>query len=225
VLSQSNPKARSERDGARLRGPPAAQRADGSAPDCTRGGAPRYAPWLGRWTAADPLGLVDGLNLYRYSRDNPVNFSDPGGTESSGAGGAPTRDDERQGQEGAGPGPAPDRPPEPAKGKGSSEAPKPIPAPAVPQPNVVDKKLNNLVRDLYKGAQTKTPIGTGSTADAIRSERQTGNPVGGKFHTQKGTEYVKALENWLSKNQQASAQDRAAAQAMLNDLKLALAGK
>ena len=46
-------------------------------------GARYYAPWLGRWTAADPAGLVDGLNLYRYSRDNPINFSDPGGTESS----------------------------------------------------------------------------------------------------------------------------------------------
>jgi RHS repeat-associated protein len=44
-------------------------------------GARYYAAWLGRWTAADPLGLVDGLNLYRYSRDNPINFSDPGGTQ------------------------------------------------------------------------------------------------------------------------------------------------
>ena len=44
-------------------------------------GARYYAPWLGRWTAADPAGLVDGLNLYRYSRDNPVTFSDPSGTE------------------------------------------------------------------------------------------------------------------------------------------------
>src|SRR5690606_31103503 len=42
-----------------------------------------YAPWLGRWTAADPAGLVDGLNLYRYSRDNPVRFSDPGGTQTT----------------------------------------------------------------------------------------------------------------------------------------------
>lgn len=44
-------------------------------------GARYYAPWLGRWTAADPAGLVDGLNLYRYSRDNPINFSDPSGTQ------------------------------------------------------------------------------------------------------------------------------------------------
>lgn len=31
----------------------------------------------------DPLGLADGLNLYRYSRDNPVMYSDPGGTQSA----------------------------------------------------------------------------------------------------------------------------------------------
>lgn len=43
-------------------------------------GARYYAPWLGRWTAADPAGLVDGLNLYRYSRNNPVLYSDPSGT-------------------------------------------------------------------------------------------------------------------------------------------------
>jgi RHS repeat-associated protein len=39
-----------------------------------------YAPWLGRWTSCDPLGLADGLNLYRYVRANPVVFLDPSGT-------------------------------------------------------------------------------------------------------------------------------------------------
>jgi RHS repeat-associated protein len=48
-------------------------------------GARYYAPWLGRWTAADPMGMVDGLNLYRYSRDNPIRYSDPGGTQATGA--------------------------------------------------------------------------------------------------------------------------------------------
>jgi RHS repeat-associated protein len=38
-----------------------------------------YAPWLGRWTAADPGGLVDGPNLYRYSHNNPVLLADPSG--------------------------------------------------------------------------------------------------------------------------------------------------
>jgi RHS repeat-associated protein len=40
----------------------------------------RYrVPWLGRWSTADPLGLVDGPNLYAYARGNPVRLSDPSG--------------------------------------------------------------------------------------------------------------------------------------------------
>lgn len=44
-------------------------------------GARYYAPWLGRWTAPDPAGLVDGLNLYRYARNNPLRLSDRRGTD------------------------------------------------------------------------------------------------------------------------------------------------
>ena len=44
-------------------------------------GARYYAPWLGRWSSADPKGMVDGPNLYRYARDNPVVLTDPGGTD------------------------------------------------------------------------------------------------------------------------------------------------
>ena len=35
-----------------------------------------YASWLGRWTSADPGGFVDGFNMYRYTRNNPVNGID-----------------------------------------------------------------------------------------------------------------------------------------------------
>jgi RHS repeat-associated protein len=34
-------------------------------------GARYYAAWLGRWTAADPAGLVDGPNLYAFARNAP----------------------------------------------------------------------------------------------------------------------------------------------------------
>src|SRR5262249_46893858 len=40
-----------------------------------------YASWLGRWTAADPAGLVDGPNRYGYVKSNPVRFLDPTGTQ------------------------------------------------------------------------------------------------------------------------------------------------
>jgi RHS repeat-associated protein len=43
-------------------------------------GARYYAPHLARWSAADPAGHVDGMNLYRYCRGNPVMFVDPAGT-------------------------------------------------------------------------------------------------------------------------------------------------
>jgi RHS repeat-associated protein len=40
-----------------------------------------YSGWLGRWTASDPAGLVDGPNLYMYCRGNPVGLVDQKGTE------------------------------------------------------------------------------------------------------------------------------------------------
>ena len=44
-------------------------------------GARYYAPWLGRWTSCDPIGISDGLNLYRYGRNNPNGFIDPSGRD------------------------------------------------------------------------------------------------------------------------------------------------
>jgi RHS repeat-associated protein len=40
-----------------------------------------YLPWLGRWASADPIGLKGGTNLYLYSGNNPMTFTDKAGTD------------------------------------------------------------------------------------------------------------------------------------------------
>ncbi len=35
-----------------------------------------YAPWLGRWLNPDPAGTIDGFNLFRMIRNNPITLSD-----------------------------------------------------------------------------------------------------------------------------------------------------
>ena len=42
-------------------------------------GARYYAAWLGRWSSADPRGLIDGTNLFVYALDNPAIFIDQSG--------------------------------------------------------------------------------------------------------------------------------------------------
>lgn len=44
-------------------------------------GARYYAPWFGRWTACDPVGVKGGVNLYEYCWANPMVLHDPGGTQ------------------------------------------------------------------------------------------------------------------------------------------------
>jgi RHS repeat-associated protein len=44
-------------------------------------GARYYAAWLARWVSCDPVGAVDGPNLYTGFRNNPMNRTDPRGTQ------------------------------------------------------------------------------------------------------------------------------------------------
>jgi RHS repeat-associated protein len=47
-----------------------------------------YNPVVGRWITPDPLGMVDGPNLYAYLNNNPLNSIDPWGLcEGTGFGG------------------------------------------------------------------------------------------------------------------------------------------
>ena len=44
-------------------------------------GARYYACWLGRWTAPDPAGLVDGVNPFSYVGSRPTTYHDPQGRQ------------------------------------------------------------------------------------------------------------------------------------------------
>lgn len=46
-------------------------------------GARYYVPWIGRWLSADPLGTSDGLNVFAYCSNDPINHTDPRGTMKS----------------------------------------------------------------------------------------------------------------------------------------------
>jgi RHS repeat-associated protein len=41
-----------------------------------------YSSWLGRWVSSDPIGIIDGVNLYRYVGNIPVSKIDVDGTDS-----------------------------------------------------------------------------------------------------------------------------------------------
>ncbi|MPY26887.1 RHS repeat-associated core domain-containing protein, partial [Shewanella sp. YLB-07] len=44
-----------------------------------------YMPWMGRWLNPDPAWMVDGLNLYRMVRNNPITLIDDDGLVPIGA--------------------------------------------------------------------------------------------------------------------------------------------
>ncbi|SFE35143.1 SpvB/TcaC N-terminal domain-containing protein [Nitrosomonas sp. Nm166] len=42
-----------------------------------------YLPWVGRWGSCDPKGISDGINLWSYARNQPINLVDIFGTDAT----------------------------------------------------------------------------------------------------------------------------------------------
>ncbi|GAB2727456.1 WXG100-like domain-containing protein [Nocardia thraciensis] len=103
----------------------------------------------------------------------------------------------------------------------------PPPAPKVPatKPTVNNPKLQNIINDLYKGANNPGRVGDGTTADAVRNEYANLVPTEGKWHLTKGMESQKALANWLMNKANTDPADRAVAIKELQNLMDAMAGK
>jgi RHS repeat-associated protein len=123
-------------------------------------GARFYAPWLGRWTTADPLGLQAGLNLYLYGRASPVVFNDPSGMAAvSSLPGTGERKLPR------GPAPPPARPSSPdVETPPAAAAPEPSPEPPPEEP------LPQEVQDALKEAGSSFRIDPSKTADPYSVE-------------------------------------------------------
>jgi hypothetical protein len=90
---------------------------------------------------------------------------------------------------------------------------------SMPKPEVNDKKLFEIIDDNYR---PNAKVGSGSTADALRHEKLTGNPVGGKMHGIKAREQVTRIQKWLDKNPNAVTSDKSAAEKVMLDLMEAL---
>ncbi|MDO6407415.1 RHS repeat-associated core domain-containing protein [Pantoea phytobeneficialis] len=63
------------------------QRYAGKERDCTGliyFGWRYFVPWLMRWLSSDPAGTIEGLNLFRMLRNNPVTRYDPDGRMTNG---------------------------------------------------------------------------------------------------------------------------------------------
>ncbi len=93
-------------------------------------------------------------------------------------------------------------------------------------PNVTNRKLKNIVDDLFRDIPDHKKIGNGSAMDAFRHELKTGEAVGGKFHKEKLENVQRGLQNLLE-NQRSTLgdYDTKVTKALLKDIGNELSGK
>ena len=151
-----------------------------------------YHPQTAQFLSRDPIESLT-RKPYSYAASSPLNFIDPSGlAECKG-----TEQSQRR------------------KCQPSTSA---AAQAVLPTPSVGSTKLQNIVKDLYKGTINPGRIGTGTTADALRYELSTGHRVFGKSHLQKARDSLRGLENWLKANPNSPYHDRLVARSLADDL-------
>ena len=145
----------------------------------------------------------DGLNLYAYCANNPVVYYDPSGYVCGETG-------EIAGDGGE-------------SGQTFNKNSKFTDIDLNQKPTANSNKLQNFINSLYKGQGNPNQIGNGTTMDSIRYEIKTGNPVEGKFHSQKGQEFMNGI-NKLINSGSLDEHDEAIANAIVRDIANALSG-
>jgi hypothetical protein len=96
------------------------------------------------------------------------------------------------------------------------------PPPEKPGPS--DPVLQDVVEQLWKGADNPKRVGDGTTMDAVRNEIKTGRPTQGKWHSIKLRDAQKRLVKWQKKNQ-GSEYDRREAKKLLKRIENAFKAK
>jgi hypothetical protein len=89
------------------------------------------------------------------------------------------------------------------------------------KPTTSNRRLQNIINNLWKHAGKKGTVGDGTTFDSIRNELLTGRPSNGVWHLQKGVEAMNGLRALLRKTGRdaLSPEDRRIAQDLFNELR------
>ena len=84
--------------------------------------------------------------------------------------------------------------------------------------SATNPRVRDAINQMYRPGAT---VGDGGLADAIRRERETSVPVGGKSHLLKGTQRLRSLRRIL-KEEHLNDQDRKTVERLIRNLEQAL---
>jgi len=119
-------------------------------------GARYYTPWLGRWVSCDPAGAADHLNLYLFTKTNPIRYTDQSGRQA--------------------------KPAEENNKVGTSSVTTVAEPPPIPEQTLTEKERRNLIREYAR--QLKNQVSKEKTLSAVEALARTADYIA-RFHEDK----------------------------------------